>query len=236
MSDTKNELKLIKDRLERAFKKALEELEVLRSEVSDWLTPQKVMRLYRKLEHIVDYFEDALIETRRGVREIMEEAKKFNDMAVIDATRSLEEYMKTMIKEFQDKYGEVIKYIEEKYPEIKIKRRSTWSAITTLPWRLAEVVGKELEETVRFAINETRSALESLSTVISSIRLRDEDAMIIDELVEAGIFKSRSEAVAFFTRKGIEASKEWLEKIKENLSKIKELRNRIKEELERGPK
>ncbi|MEM1817088.1 MAG: M protein, partial [Desulfurococcaceae archaeon] len=55
-----------------------------------------------------------------------------------------------------------------------------------------------------------------------------------DELVEAGVFKSRSEAVAFFTKKGIEASRDWLEKVREHLTKIKELREQVKKELEKG--
>ncbi|MFN4046447.1 MAG: ribbon-helix-helix domain-containing protein, partial [Acidilobaceae archaeon] len=102
------------------------------------------------------------------------------------------------------------------------------------PQRLARIVGKEVGEALKSALEEVRRAAESVSaaTVISSIRLREEDAKVVDELVDAGIFKSRSEAVAFFVRKGIEASKEWLEKVRENIRKIRELQEEVKRELE----
>ncbi|MEM1641855.1 MAG: ribbon-helix-helix protein, CopG family, partial [Desulfurococcaceae archaeon] len=92
------------------------------------------------------------------------------------------------------------------------------------------------EETVERSIEEARRTLETATTVVSSIRLREEDARIIDELVDAGIFRSRSEAVAFFTHKGIEASREWLEKVKEQIERIKELRDEVRRELEKSEK
>lgn len=69
------------------------------------------------------------------------------------------------------------------------------------------------------------------SSVISSIRLPSEDIGIIDLLVDSGLFKSRSEAVAFFTHKGILSSKEWLEKIREKLEEIRKLQEGLKEDL-----
>ncbi|RLE98113.1 MAG: hypothetical protein DRJ57_03880, partial [Thermoprotei archaeon] len=65
------------------------------------------------------------------------------------------------------------------------------------------------------------------SVVISSIRLPQGDVEMIDLLVEAGVFRSRSEAVAYFTHKGLEASRDLLERVK---SKVEELK-RIREEL-----
>lgn len=67
------------------------------------------------------------------------------------------------------------------------------------------------------------------SMVISSIRLPREDAEMIDLLVEAGIFRSRSEAVSYFAHKGIEASRDLLERVR---SKVEELR-KIRESLAR---
>jgi len=198
------------------------------------LTPRRLRRLYRELEHIVDYFEDALLDAKRRLREVKKETEKLGDKALLDAVRDLEEYVDSKVREFNEKYREIVKYVEKSFPEIKVRRGPHWIAITMLPRKLARSIGEEVEEAVRTALEETRRALESATTVISSIRLREEDVSIIDELVEAGVFKSRSEAVAFFTKKGIEASRDWLEKVREHLTKIKELREQVKKELEKG--
>jgi Arc/MetJ-type ribon-helix-helix transcriptional regulator len=69
------------------------------------------------------------------------------------------------------------------------------------------------------------------SVVISSVRLPEADLKVIDSLVEAGIFKSRNEAIAFFIHRGIEASKDWLEKINATLENIRKLQEEAKKEI-----
>jgi len=64
------------------------------------------------------------------------------------------------------------------------------------------------------------------------VRIRDEDLKVIDSLVDGGVFRSRSEAVAFFTRKGIECSKEWIEKIRDKLEEIRRLQEEVRSEIE----
>jgi Arc/MetJ-type ribon-helix-helix transcriptional regulator len=57
---------------------------------------------------------------------------------------------------------------------------------------------------------------------------------VIDQLIDIGIFRSRSEAVAYFVKKGIEASKELIEKALEQAKRIRELRESIKKEFIEG--
>jgi len=79
-------------------------------------------------------------------------------------------------------------------------------------------------------IEDSMKSFERFSMVVSA-RIRKSDLEIIDDLVTSGIFRSRSEAIAYFIRKGIEASKEWIEKALEQAKKIRELQESIRKEL-----
>ena len=54
---------------------------------------------------------------------------------------------------------------------------------------------------------------------------------IVDQLVDIDVFKSRGEAVVYFIKKGIEASRELIKKTLEQTEKIRELRESIKKEF-----
>lgn len=90
-----------------------------------------------------------------------------------------------------------------------------------------------IEEVLREALSSAGRILSKTSEVISSVRIPESDARIIRLLVDAGIFRSRNDALAFFVHKGIEASREWLEKVKDRLEKIKELQEEMRKELEK---
>jgi len=62
-------------------------------------------------------------------------------------------------------------------------------------------------------------------------RLDDADLKQIDALVEVEVFKSRSEAVAFFIRQGIQARKDLFEKVMPTVEKIRELKQQAQKEL-----
>ncbi|MGC8948272.1 MAG: hypothetical protein ACP5OK_02915, partial [Thermoprotei archaeon] len=89
-------------------------------------------------------------------------------------------------------------------------------------------IGKIIDDAMEIA----KRSIEGATTVISSVRIPESDARIIDELVNAGLFKSRNEALAFFVHKGIESSKEWLDKVNERITRIKELQDEIRKELD----
>ena len=62
-------------------------------------------------------------------------------------------------------------------------------------------------------------------------RLGDEDLTKMDALVEVDVFKSRSEAAAFFIKEGIQARKDIVEKVMPTVDKIRELKNQAKKSL-----
>jgi Arc/MetJ-type ribon-helix-helix transcriptional regulator len=62
-------------------------------------------------------------------------------------------------------------------------------------------------------------------------RLDDNDLKEIDALVEVEVFKSRSEAVAFFIKEGIQARKDLFQKVMPTVEKIRELKEQAKKEL-----
>jgi Arc/MetJ-type ribon-helix-helix transcriptional regulator len=62
-------------------------------------------------------------------------------------------------------------------------------------------------------------------------RLDDNDLKEIDALVEIEAFKSRSEAVAFFIKEGIQARKDLFQKVMPAVEKIRELKEQAKKEL-----
>ncbi len=66
-------------------------------------------------------------------------------------------------------------------------------------------------------------------TVIMT-RLTKDDADALDVLVEAGLFESRSQCVAYFVHVGLESRAELLDKVKRTVGKISDL----KTELQKG--
>lgn len=78
-------------------------------------------------------------------------------------------------------------------------------------------------------------AMASRNTVLT-IRVNDESNKKLGMLVEAGLFKSRSESAAFFIQEGIKSQEPLFEKISSKLEKIdkirEELRNIVSEEME----
>ena len=63
-------------------------------------------------------------------------------------------------------------------------------------------------------------------------RLNDENLKQLDGLVEIELFKTRSEAVAFFINEGIQARKDLFNKVMPTVDKIKALKEQAKKSLE----
>jgi hypothetical protein len=66
-------------------------------------------------------------------------------------------------------------------------------------------------------------------------RLNDEDLGKLDALVELEVFRSRSEAVAFFVREGMRARGDLFESIMPTVEKIRELKEQAKRSLGQEP-
>jgi len=142
------------------------------------------------------------------------------------------------VEEVEDRLDTLIEDIKEAIRDRRSRRGFPVVAISgpggpTVIRGSMRALEKALEEVDRI-IKETLSGpwLRTPSTIISSVRLPQADLNVIDLLVEAGIFKSRNEGIAFFVHKGIEASRDWLERIRGKLDEIKRLQEEARRELE----
>jgi len=70
-------------------------------------------------------------------------------------------------------------------------------------------------------------ALASRNTVLT-IRVNDESNKKLNMLVEAGLFKSRSESAAFLIEEGIKSQKPLFSKIVDKLKKMEKIRDELK--------
>ncbi|MCC6003752.1 MAG: hypothetical protein LM590_05360 [Thermofilum sp.] len=144
-------------------------------------------------------------------------------------------------KELQGIFEEKFREIKASLEKISQKLSRPMRAETYISTSLSSL-SKSLENIgviIEQAINSvTRSVEEALKTIgktpnIVSARINRRDLEVVDQLVQAGIFKTRSEAVAFFVAKGIEASKEWVQRALDQAKKIKELQESLRREVER---
>lgn len=89
------------------------------------------------------------------------------------------------------------------------------------------VDAEKIKEKVLIRLGEK---LEGRSNVVMT-RLNDDDLKRIDALVEVEVFKSRSEAAAFFIKEGIQARKDLFRKVMPTVDKIRELKEQAKKSL-----
>lgn len=87
-------------------------------------------------------------------------------------------------------------------------------------------------EKVHRIVSSVSEALKERENVVMT-RLNDEDLKKIDALVEIELFKSRSEAVAYFIHEGIMARKDLFEKVAPAVEKIRQLKKETRETVEK---
>lgn len=201
---------------------------------------ETILRIKREYGEVVRNIKLSLWKLLRSIRDLEER-------------RNLREKFDEIIEEFEEKYENILDewddYIDDCIDTIsdlsslaKRERTSSFSFFVRGPGgriinplnSVDEAVSRiteAMERTFNTMNKMSRELKYKQSSVISSIRLPIEDLEIIDLLVDSGLFKSRSEAVAFFTHKGLLSSKEWLEKIREKLEEIRKLQEDLKEDL-----
>lgn len=90
--------------------------------------------------------------------------------------------------------------------------------------------GEEAEKIKEKVLLKLGEGLEGRSNVVMT-RLNDDDLKQMDALVEVEVFKSRSEAAAFFIKEGIQARKDLFQKVMSTVDKIRELKEQAKKSL-----
>jgi Arc/MetJ-type ribon-helix-helix transcriptional regulator len=120
-----------------------------------------------------------------------------------------EQYNKA-IEDWKEKLGDVKQHIKSNIPEGAIPSLPPMFPLPPLPSPFPFHTGR--------------------SNVIAS-RISDEELRSIDLLVEAGLFETRSEAVAYLVREGVKARKDILGKVASALEDIRKLRNEAEEQV-----
>ena len=93
--------------------------------------------------------------------------------------------------------------------------------------------GKIAEKVRKKIVLKLGEKLEGRGNVVMT-RLNDDDLKQIDALVEIEVFKSRSEAAAFFIKEGIQARKDLFHKVMPTVEKTRELKEQAKKSLGQG--
>lgn len=169
-----------------------------------------------------------LRRTVGGIADRIREAREKDGGELEKALRDLEDYTVRRINTIRDRILTLSDRIKARFGA----SAEGIAGITVIPLRIAEDIGRVVTKALEESLEAVEQALGRVSTTVLSVRIRDDDLRIIDSLVEGGVFRSRSEAVAFFTHKGIECSRDWIERTKDKLEQIRRLQEEIKAEIE----
>lgn len=93
---------------------------------------------------------------------------------------------------------------------------------------LGDSMGRFATKTIESIKNTIDKSMSSRNTVLT-IRVNEDANRSLNMLVEAGIFKSRSESAAFLIEEGIKNQENLFSRISEKLSKIEKIRDELKD-------
>ncbi len=137
----------------------------------------------------------------------------------------------------RDSAGDVI--IEEKGPddEIIVTKMAGESGKQTTGLNVNDLASsvKEVAQKTGDVINRaTESIGKAIESALSArdhvvmVRVNDESLKRLDDLVQSGIFKSRSEAAAFLIGEGVKTQAPLFNRISEKITEIERLRSELK--------
>ncbi|MEM3958677.1 MAG: hypothetical protein QXO47_10825 [Thermoproteota archaeon] len=209
----------------------LKEVKSLRAEAREEFLKARG-ELFRVLRGFRDRLREAALAEpgrRDELREAFDDLKEFFEDRLEEAEDRLDEFMdrvEDVEDEIRDRIRELKKGVRREVYAVGLGGPEARVAVARLPEVKIPDIGRLIEESLS-------KAFSGASMIVSSVRLPRVDLDLIDALVEAGIFRSRNEGIAFFAHKGIEASKDWLLKVREKIEEIKKLQEETKRELER---
>ena len=91
----------------------------------------------------------------------------------------------------------------------------------------AETIGESIKETVE-------GALSSRKNVVMA-RLNEKSVARLDDLVDAGVVSSRSEAAAYLIGEGIKAKQALFDRISDKIEQIRKVKDELRDLLEDEP-
>jgi Arc/MetJ-type ribon-helix-helix transcriptional regulator len=93
-------------------------------------------------------------------------------------------------------------------------------------------VAQNLEDDVKGKIIKKIADKDCCRDNVVMTRLDDDVLELIEALVEVDVFKSKSEAVAFFVKEGMQARKELFEAVMPTVMKIHQLKEEVRRSLD----
>ncbi|MEM3570131.1 MAG: hypothetical protein QXU11_10460 [Thermoproteota archaeon] len=208
----------------------LKEVKSLRAEAREEFLKARG-ELFRVLRGFRDRLREAALAEpgrRDELREAFDDLKEFFDDRLEEAEDRLDEFMdrvEDVEDEIRDRIRELKRCVKREVYAVGLGGPEARVAVARLPEVKIPDIGRLIEESLS-------KAFSGASMIVSSVRLPRVDLDLIDALVEAGLFRSRNEGIAFFAHKGIEASKDWLLKVREKIEEIKRLQEETRRELE----
>ena len=212
-----------KQEIVKLIEKAREELKSAYSILGE--DPEHALEIVRKLKStVIPEIKRKFVEAKSRLKsEILSLKGELATISNVEERRKIIEEMEELrnsLDDFEDYLEDELDNLEDSISDLKADIKD-----------ILKEAKKRKSIVVRAGKGEVSIERTPSSTVISSIRLPREDAEIIDLLVEAGIFKSRSEAVSYFTHKGIEANRELIGNIRSKVEELKKIRENLVKEF-----
>jgi len=241
----RKEVREVVDRLLEHLKNGFSQISEIDGKV--W-SENDSLGLWELLKEVKNVKQQVKDETKKVREKLLQEFKEFRNRIRIDSSQGAEElrdYVENRISELRDfldecfdevgdRLDEFLDRAEETEDKIRDRIRELKSeGVSVMALRVpgGEIRIPDIGKLIESSLSKVRSGMPSM--VVSSVRLPKADLELIDALVEAGIFKSRNEGIAFFAHRGIEASKDWLNKVREKIEEIKRLQEEAKKEMEK---
>ena len=239
------EFERLRKRIDELYDKALKRLRELRGKVEEIskkshgeLGVEDMAKLLGELYSIKIEVREVVRTFKFSSRGVLREAKEA--LSRVLTPEDARDYVQDLRDYFEERLDLLVAQVEAISDLTEDLRKRFRQAVGGKASRLREIriklpeiaipdlgrIAEEIEKSLSSGWSRTPSI------VVSSIRLPSSDLKVIDALVEAGIFRSRNEGIAFFVHRGIESSREWLERVKSKIEEIKRLREEARRELE----
>lgn len=220
------------------FRKELEKfIDDIKSEVDALIKEVEALRSKGDIYRSYKALAEGAVEILKRVRESLEGLESYAKRLGLP-----ESEVKGLLEHLKKELRSALSKIDEEAARLRDYGGRAFVLYLPAPERIVKSITTSVGVSMGDLVDSISRLIESLqeglnqslskATQVVSLRMREGDLEVIDQLVEARIFKSRSEAIAYFARKGIESSKEWISRALEQAKKIRELQESIRRELE----
>ena len=133
-----------------------------------------------------------------------------------DEWNEWKDWYKESIREWKQRYRKALQEWKEKYQDWKTQAKS-----------------KEFPHLPPMPPIPPLHSLSAGRTNVVASRIGDEELQLIDMLIEAEVFNTRSEAVAYLVSEGIKARQDVLDRVSSALGEIREIREKAEEHVKK---